>query len=59
MCGFVSRQLDVYDVTRPGRARRAANPRATNCAIGVVRLAHGALAYANETSIRTVPLARD
>jgi hypothetical protein len=59
MCGFVSRRLDVYDVTRPGRARRAANPRGTNCSIGVVRLADGALAYANETSIRAVPLARD
>jgi hypothetical protein len=54
MCGFVSRRLDVYDVARPGSARRSAQPLATDCAVGVVRLADGALAYATETSIRTV-----
>ena len=52
MCGFVSRRLDAFDVSRPGRAQRAARPLATNCAIGVIRLADGALAYANETSVR-------
>jgi hypothetical protein len=52
MCGFVSHRLDAYDVSRPGRARRAAQSLANDCAIGVVRRADGALAYANETSIR-------
>ena len=54
MCGYVSRRLDIYDVTRPGHARRSTHPLATDCAIGVIRLGDGALAYDNETSIRTV-----
>jgi hypothetical protein len=52
LCGFVSRRLDVYDVSRSGRAQRGARPLATDCAIAVIGLADGALAYANETSIR-------
>ena len=55
LCGFVSRRLDAYDVARAGRARRSTLPLATNCAIGVIRLADGSLAYANRTSIRQIP----
>jgi hypothetical protein len=54
LCGFVSRRLDVYDVSRPGRAQRAARPLATDCAIGVIGLADGAVAYANETTVEVV-----
>jgi hypothetical protein len=54
MCGYVSRRLDVYDVARAGRARRATPPLATDCTIGVIRLADSSLAYGNETSIRLV-----
>jgi hypothetical protein len=54
MCGFVSRRLDLYDASDPAAARRAPQPLAENCAIGVVALADGVLAYANETSIRIV-----
>jgi hypothetical protein len=52
MCAFVSRRLDLYDVSSPTGARRARQPLARDCTIGVVVLADGALAYANETSIR-------
>jgi hypothetical protein len=51
LCGFVSRRLDEYDVADTP-ARRASRPLAKDCTIGVIRLADGSLAYADETSIR-------
>jgi Glucose / Sorbosone dehydrogenase len=54
LCGFVSRRLDRYRIGTDGLPRRVRPALATDCALGVVRLSDGRLAYSNQTSIRTL-----
>jgi Glucose / Sorbosone dehydrogenase len=53
VCGFVSARLDRYTVAADGTAHLDGPPIATSCAIGVIRLSDGRLAYATETAILT------
>lgn len=53
LCGFVSGRLERVDAsTLPARIER--KPIAGDCSLGVVGLADGTLAYADETAIRFV-----
>jgi hypothetical protein len=51
VCGYVSRRLQRYRVDGRGRAAPSGPPLATDCALGVVVLADGRLAYARPRSI--------
>ncbi len=54
LCGYVSRELTVYAIGAGGRARRAGPPIARDCALGVVRLSDGRLAYATSDAVEIV-----
>jgi hypothetical protein len=54
VCGYISHRLDRYHVGASGRARRIGPPLARDCSVGVIALANGKLAYANEREIRVV-----
>ena len=54
VCGYLTRRLTLHEVDE-GRARREGEVLAADCAVGVVRLADGRLAYADETTIRVLP----
>jgi hypothetical protein len=54
LCGFLSRDIRLFRIGRDGRAVPEGEPLVRDCSIGVVRLADGRLAYANETSIRAI-----
>ena len=54
VCTFLERTLRSYRVAGDAAVPDAV-PLATDCAIGVVTLADGTLAYANEREIRTIP----
>jgi len=54
LCGVVSRRLERVDVGGGHAPRIAAPALATDCALGVVRLPGGRLAYATGTAIRVV-----
>lgn len=53
LCGFISERLHLYRIGDDGRAR-AAGTLTRGCRIGVVLLADGRLAYANERAIRVI-----
>ena len=53
LCGFISERLHLYRIGDDGRAR-AAGILTRGCRIGVVLLADGRLAYANERAIRVI-----
>ncbi len=52
VCGVVSHRLDRYVLDAAGHPRAVGGPLADDCAIGVVRLTDGRIAYATERSIR-------
>jgi hypothetical protein len=54
VCGYVSHLLLPYRITPSGTPARAGPPLARDCRLGVVRLAGGRLAYAQEHAIRIV-----
>jgi hypothetical protein len=54
LCGYVTRQLMPYRIERDGHAHQSGTPLAHDCSIGVIRLADGRLAYANEHEIRVL-----
>jgi hypothetical protein len=54
VCGFVSHRLDHYRVGIDGIPHMTGKPLSSDCAIGVIRLSDGTLAYANEHTIRLV-----
>jgi hypothetical protein len=54
VCGFVSARLDRYIVAADGTAQLSGPPIAPSCAIGVIRLSDGRLAYATESAIFTI-----
>jgi hypothetical protein len=54
MCGFVSTRLDRYVVGADGTAQISGPPIAPSCAVGVIRLSDGRLAYATESKIFTI-----
>ncbi len=56
VCGYVSHQLLPYRVGPQGRARPAGPALATDCVLGVVRVASGRLAYARRGTVGFVDL---
>jgi hypothetical protein len=54
VCGFVSARLDRFVVGADGTAHVSGPPIANHCAVGVIRLSDGRLAYATEKAIFTV-----
>jgi hypothetical protein len=54
MCGFVSTRLDRYVIGADGTAQLSGPPIAPSCAVGVIRLSDGRLAYATESKIFTI-----
>lgn len=54
LCGYVSRELTVYEIGADGTARRTGPPVARDCALGVIRLRDGRLAYARPDSVAII-----
>lgn len=54
VCTYLERALRIYRIV-DGIAQPDAEPLATDCSIGVVALADGTLAYADERTIRVLP----
>jgi hypothetical protein len=52
VCGYRSRTLQRYRISLTGPAEPVGSPLARDCALGVVVLADGGLAYATEDAIR-------
>lgn len=54
VCGFLSRRLELYDVSSPAGSTVRGEPLADGCALGVTRLTDGRLAFADEDTIWVV-----
>lgn len=54
LCGYVSRELARYTIGAGGTARRTGAPLARDCALGVVALSDGRLAYARSDSVAII-----
>ena len=56
VCGFLSGDLRAFDTTATALGIQSGEDLATDCSLGVVRLAGGDLAYADELTIRVLDL---